>query len=196
MLKWGVVFMAVGCLSFLLPIFGRQFGVVTLFGFTGMGSAGAGIVFFAVGLLLFIIARKRESHNLASQIAALQQQRRAEPLKRESLFADGADGTVITEKAFVFANAGDVKVQALIGSAYLAGSNGLPQDPRKAAQYPLKAAEQGDGFASLVVAGLFAEGLGVAQDFDNARIWATRAKTLGVADADQMLIAIDSKRNA
>ncbi len=116
-----------------------------------------------------------------------------EPLKQESLFAGNNDG-VITEKALAAADAGDVDLQVLVGAAYLSGANGLPQDPRRAAQYLLKAAEQGHPFASFVIAGLYADGVGVVQDFDNARLWAVKARDLGAHDAEQMLAAIDAKR--
>ena len=53
MLAWGAVLMLVGALSFVLPMFGRQFIVVSLLGLTGAGSAGAGLLFMAVGAYLF-----------------------------------------------------------------------------------------------------------------------------------------------
>ncbi len=118
----------------------------------------------------------------------------SQPLKRESLFSEDPAEEVITEKALAAADAGDVDVQVLVGSGYLSGANGLPQDAHKAAHYLLKAAESGHGFAAFVVSGLYAEGLGVTQNFDSARKWALRAKALGIDDADQMLATIDVKR--
>ena len=120
--------------------------------------------------------------------------KQAEPLKRESLFSEKPD-FVITEKTLAAADAGDVDAQVLVGAAYLSGANGLPQDTRKAAHYLLKAADQGHSFASFAVAGLYADGLGVPQNLDNARFWAVKAKSLGAPDADQMLAAIDAKRS-
>lgn len=118
----------------------------------------------------------------------------SQPLKRESLFSESPTEETITEKAFSAADAGDVDVQVLVGSAYLSGANGLPQDAHKAAHYLLKAAESGHGFAAFVISGLYAEGLGVTQNFGSARKWALKAKSLGIANADQMLTAIDAKR--
>lgn len=118
----------------------------------------------------------------------------AAPLKQESLFGGKSDG-VITEKAIAAANSGDTEMQVLVGAAYLAGANGLPQDPRKAATYLVKAAEAGSGFAAFVVAGLYSEGLGVSQDFDLARLWAVKSKQLGAPDADQMIATIDAMRS-
>ena len=117
------------------------------------------------------------------------------PLKQESLFGSSA-GEVITEKAIAGADAGDIELQVLVGVAYLSGANGLPQDPLRAANYLLKAAQQGHPLASFLTAGLYADGIGVQQDFDNARLWAVKAKTLGAPDAEQMLAAIDAKRRA
>ena len=57
MYMWGVILMAIGGLSFVLPLFGRQFLLVSTLGLTGTGSAVAGIVLFAIGLLLFFGAR-------------------------------------------------------------------------------------------------------------------------------------------
>lgn len=117
----------------------------------------------------------------------------AAPLKQESLFGGKSDG-VITEKAIAAADSGDTEMQVLVGTAYLAGANGLPQDPRKAATYLVKAAESGSGFAAFIVAGLYSDGLGVVQDFNLARLWAVKSKQLGAPDADQMIAAIDAKR--
>ncbi len=114
-------------------------------------------------------------------------------LKQESLFGGKSDGA-ITEKAISAADRGDGEAQVLVGTAYLAGANGLPQDPRKAATYLVKAAEGGSGFAAFIVAGLYADGIGVKQDFDLARLWAVKSKQLGAPDADQMISAIDTKR--
>jgi hypothetical protein len=60
MFSWGVTLMVVGGLSFVLPIFGRQFIVVSALGLTGMGSAVAGIILFVIGILLFNAAKKKE----------------------------------------------------------------------------------------------------------------------------------------
>jgi hypothetical protein len=210
MLNWGIMLMLVGALSFLLPIFGRQFSVVSLVGLTGMGSGVAGIVLFGIGALLFTLGRRKPVQRDTHKIPDAPTRRAADPpirespvadghvdpLRRESLFSDGCDGTIITEKAFALADAGDVKVQNLLAAAYLSGANGLPQDPLKAKQYFLRAAQQGDPFATVAMAGIYAEGLGVPQDLDRARSWAVKAKALGAPDAEAMLVAIDAKRRA
>lgn len=101
----------------------------------------------------------------------------------------------ISEKAFIDADSGDMHAQALIGSRYLAGANGLPQDFQKAGKYFLKAAEQGHSHAAFCIAGMYDEGIGLLKNPEKARYWALKAKLLGAPDADDMLKAIDSKRN-
>lgn len=56
----GVGFIAIGTLSFVLPIFGRQFILVTLLDFTGLGSAITGFSFIGLGILLVIISFQNE----------------------------------------------------------------------------------------------------------------------------------------
>lgn len=114
----------------------------------------------------------------------------ASELRSNSILPE--DDNVITDKALEAAEAGDVKAQALVGTAYLAGANGLPQDLAKASRYLLMAAEQGDAHSSFVVAGLFIGGVGFEKDRDKARSWAFQAKALGYPDADDMIQAIDA----
>lgn len=120
------------------------------------------------------------------------QEKQASELRNDTVFPEG--DIVITDKALQAADAGDVRVQALVGTAYLAGANGLPQDLSKAGKYLLMAAEQGDAHSSFVVAGLYLEGMGLSEDRDKARIWAFKAKSLGYPDADDMIRAIDAKQ--
>lgn len=54
-----ITLIAVGGLSFLLPLIGRQFILVTLFGLTGAGSAAAGFVILLVGIILLVVARNK-----------------------------------------------------------------------------------------------------------------------------------------
>ena len=114
--------------------------------------------------------------------------------KQDTLFEEDSV-SVITDKALLAADEGDVKAQALVGTAYLAGSNGLPQDLYKASKYLLKAAEQDHAHASFVVAGLYIEGIGLPYNSDMARLWAVKAKSLGYPEADQMLLAIDAAKS-
>lgn len=56
MYTWGVILMITGGLSFILPVFGRQFLVVSALGLTGTGPTAIGLVLFVVGLCLFAAA--------------------------------------------------------------------------------------------------------------------------------------------
>jgi len=58
---WGVTLMFVGALSFVLPLAGRQFVLVSALGLTGANSVLVGIVVFAIGLVLFLSADKAHS---------------------------------------------------------------------------------------------------------------------------------------
>ena len=79
MLGWGIALMVIGALSFVLPLFGRQFIVVNLLGLTGMGSAIAGIILFIIGVLLFNKARKKErTEELSLRRDALEQAQTAQ----------------------------------------------------------------------------------------------------------------------
>lgn len=83
MLRWGITLMAVGGLSFVLPLFGRQFIIVSALGLTGMGSGLAGIGLFVVGLMLFNSARKKESQEFEHRHAT-------KGASREPAIADSA----------------------------------------------------------------------------------------------------------
>lgn len=147
------------------------------------------LLLVGIFVVVFILVIKPKNLNQKTiEVAQIQS------LKRESLFSEGSAEELITEKALAAADDGDVDLQVLVGLGYLSGANGLPQNIHKATHYLLKAAESGHGFAAFVVSGLYAEGHGVIQNFDSAKKWALKAKALGIADADQMLAAIELKR--
>lgn len=52
MFAWGLTLAAVGFLSFVLPLFGRQFIVVSAIGLSGAGSIGTGLLLLAIGVAL------------------------------------------------------------------------------------------------------------------------------------------------
>jgi len=121
--------------------------------------------------------------------------KQGEQLKKDSLFQEEPD-LIITEKAISEAENGDNRVQFLVGSGYLSGSNGLPQDLQKAHYYIRKSAAQDHALASFVLAGLYAEGTGVNQNLDEANIWALKAQALGYPDAGDMLLAIGAMKKS
>lgn len=60
MYQWGAILIAIGALSFLLPLFGRQFILVSLLGVSGVGSAAAGFLLVVVGVFLLATAKRGE----------------------------------------------------------------------------------------------------------------------------------------
>ncbi|XUO84836.1 hypothetical protein RVM27_03830 [Halomonas sp. KM007] len=55
----GVTIFIVGLFSFILPLFGRQFILITLFEMSGIQSIIAGLAFMVVGAILAMKAIKR-----------------------------------------------------------------------------------------------------------------------------------------
>ena len=69
MITWGIGLMVVGGLSFVLPLFGRQFILVSALGLTGIGPFLGGIVLFGIGVALFVNARRPETTDLEVRLA-------------------------------------------------------------------------------------------------------------------------------
>jgi len=60
--KLGLVLVAIGLLSLVLPLFGRQFILVSLFSVFGLGAHGTASVFIGLGVLLIfagVLGRSR-----------------------------------------------------------------------------------------------------------------------------------------
>ena len=110
----------------------------------------------------------------------------------ETLQNDESSEGVLTEKAFLVADAGDVKLQVLVGMSYLSGSHGLAENLPQASKYLLMAAKQNDAHAAFVVSGLYIEGMGFTKNVKEALVWAEKAKSLGHPEADDMLSAINA----
>lgn len=83
-------------------------------------------------------------------------------------------------------SSGDPTAQAKLGDAYLAG-RGVPKDPRWAAFWYRKAAEQGDRTAEFALGFMYDNGNGVPQDSTQAAIWYRKAAEQGEASAQLML---------
>lgn len=196
MLGAGLVLVLVGGLSFLLALFGRQFVWVKLLGLTGVGSSFAGLVFIGIGIVLIKLAMKTGQNETTKSGSMQPLQPAASSSAYPSNVTNEPANEVITEEKFAAADAGDTDAQLLVGAAYLSGAKGLPNDPERGFQYIHKAAMAGHALASHLLAALYADGLGVQRNFDNARIWAMKAKSHGITDADNMLAAIDAKRRA
>lgn len=92
MFGWAVTLMIIGGASFILPLFGRQFVLVSLVGLTGMGAVLAGVLIFVIGVVLFINSQKnnvpvRRSPQVKRKFAFEVQDNKPEPLHVEKLEA-------------------------------------------------------------------------------------------------------------
>ncbi len=76
-------------------------------------------------------------------------------------------------------------------SWYLSGSNGLPKDEKKGAEYLSKEAEKGNPAAMFSLGCLYAKGTGVEKDANTAVKWFNDAKTAGYPVPDDMLYEVN-----
>ena len=58
---WGWRLIIIGTLSFLIPVFGRQFSVVTLIDLSGMGTIVAGLIFISAGAGLILLEKYKNT---------------------------------------------------------------------------------------------------------------------------------------
>jgi hypothetical protein len=94
----------------------------------------------------------------------------------------GAEIATLQQQGYL----GNAAAQSKLGDAYLAGS-GVPKDPKWAAIWYRKAAEQGDEFAQYALGLLYDDGIGVPQDYAQAAIWYRKAAEQGDGPAQMML---------
>lgn len=74
---------------------------------------------------------------------------------------------------------GDAEAQAKLGAMYLLGRNGVEVDEQKAAEWMLKAANQGFIEAEVIMAALYDRGMGVKNDVKMATAWYEKAAVQG-----------------
>ena len=86
-----------------------------------------------------------------------------------------------------FAEVGDVKAQAGIGTIYLFGRNGVKKDYQKAGKWLRKASVRGDMLAQLLLSHIYSNGLGVKRDLVKATKLYLRAAEQGNANAQVKL---------
>jgi hypothetical protein len=153
MFVWGLTLMAVGGLSFVLPMFGRQFILVSALGLTGAGSAAIGVVLFIVGFFLFFCAKGPSSRSTNSPADALAHSatHRAPSLEssveEKSKIAD-SDAAATTEGRFAL-NGGEYGDPYEFGLGVVSGSldtsrnivNSLVGSEKMASQRAIKAQE-------------------------------------------------------
>ena len=77
------------------------------------------------------------------------------------------------------AEQGNALAQAQLGALYLLGKEGKDQDDIKAAQWMLKAANQGVLEAEVIMAAMYDRGLGIPQDVPKATAWYEKAAAQG-----------------
>lgn len=87
------------------------------------------------------------------------------------------------ERIQVLAKQGDAKAQDVLGSLYLLGGHGFPQDYAQAVEWFSKAAAQGYGTAQYDLGMRYYLGQGVPQDYVQAARWLHKAAEQGVAFA-------------
>jgi len=180
MYGWGLTLMIVGGLSFILPMFGRQFVLVTALGLTGAGAFLSGILLFIIGLVIFITSQNKEntSENTPKTINNTS-------LKNQETQNSSQEFNV-TQDIFSRANRGDISAQMLIGTAYLAGGNGLPNDPAKGVKYLKMVAAQGNPDVAMFVSAIHIDKSFGIIDLNEANLWAEKARKLG-ADTGPLL---------
>lgn len=90
------------------------------------------------------------------------------------------DSSSSTEQTIVqMATHGDALAQAKLGAMYLLGQNGVEKDEKIAAEWLLKAANQGVLEAQVITAALYDRGLGVVMDVNKATAWYEKAAAQG-----------------
>ncbi len=77
------------------------------------------------------------------------------------------------------AEQGNPLAQAKLGAMYLLGKEGKEQDDKKAAEWMLKAANQGFLEAQVIVAAMYDRGLGLVMDVNKATAWYEKAAAQG-----------------
>lgn len=187
MYGWGLSLMIVGGLSFILPIFGRQFVLVTALGLTGVGSFALGILLFFVGFVLFVSSQGKSNFLQAPHETI----KSDEPQRQES--QGTAQAINVGGDLFSRAHSGDMGAQLLIGTAYLAGSNGLPRDPAIGVKYLKMVAEQGVPETAMFVSAIHVDKSFGVIDLDEASLWAEKAEKLG-ADTSLLRGKIETLR--
>ena len=120
--------------------------------------------------------RAERAGNAASQplLAQLLRERSEEAGGR------GSAAVVDLERA---AGLGDPTAQAIMGSYYLVGAEGVARDQRRALELLTSAAEAGDVRAQTNLGYMYASGEGVAPDDEQARLWYGRAAETGLVRA-------------
>lgn len=93
----------------------------------------------------------------------------------------------VLEETQVLAGYGNPEAQSRLGVWHAGGQEGLPRNPKLAATWFLRAAEQGFAEAQFNLAVVFTNGEGAPRDLATAALWCRRAAEQGFANAQFML---------
>ena len=95
----GIALIVIGVFSFLLPMFGRQFVLVTLFGLTGIGSIVTALIFIAGGVFLLYVLKWQEQSDKRAELLGSRASATNAHLINHSLSAAKQDGDIFAQKA-------------------------------------------------------------------------------------------------
>lgn len=109
------------------------------------------------------------------------------PMRYLDLNGNVAEATTPFDQVYVKASYGNPQAQSYLGFLYLSGEEGVERDPKEAANWLGKAAEQGVPGAQLNLSLLLANGDGVPRDQPAAARWCRRAAEQGMPEAQDRL---------
>lgn len=95
------------------------------------------------------------------------------------VLANEFDKSVPEHSVTQMAEQGNALAQAKLGAMYLLGQEGHEKDEKKAAEWMLKAANQGFLEAQVIMAAMYDRGLGIEMDVHKATAWYEKAATQG-----------------
>lgn len=95
------------------------------------------------------------------------------------VYANESNTSTSENTIMQLAEQGNSLVQAKIGAMYLLGKEGKEQDDKKAAEWMLKAANQGFLEAQVIVAAMYDRGMGMEMDVHKATAWYEKAAAQG-----------------
>lgn len=93
--------------------------------------------------------------------------------------ANESDKSTTENSVSQMATQGNALAQAKLGAMYLLGQEGHEKDEKKAAEWLLKAANQGFLEAQVIVAAMYDRGLGMEMDVHKATTWYEKAAAQG-----------------
>ena len=95
------------------------------------------------------------------------------------VYANESNTSTSENTIMQLAEQGNSLAQAKIGAMYLLGKEGKEQDDKKAAEWMLKAANQGFLEAQVIVAAMYDRGIGMEMDVHKATAWYEKAAAQG-----------------